>query len=245
MNQGAPIQRFGRIREIDPAVDATWRGRVFLTLDIDWAHDEVLAESIDRVEAAGVAATWFVTHDTPLLARLRANPAFELGIHPNFNPLLAGDTRAADSAEAVLRRLLALVPEARSVRSHSMTQSTGLLDMFRQAGLTHDCNHFVPHQAGIALRPWALWHGLTKVPYFWEDDLACAYGTALPPADSPALAGLQVYDFHPIHVFLNTEDLDRYERTRPLHRQPAELRAHRHAGAGVRTWLDQLLQGAR
>ncbi|HEX2544606.1 MAG TPA: hypothetical protein VHL79_07000 [Ramlibacter sp.] len=234
------MERFGRISEIDPGAERTWQDRVFLTLDIDWAHDEVLAACIDLVEQAGVAATWFITHDTPLLQRLVANPRFELGIHPNFNPLLAGET--AMKPEAVLERLLGLVPQARSVRSHSLVQSTGLHQLFAARGLTHDCNHYVPHQSGIALRPWPLWTGLVKVPHFWEDDLACAYGVGLP--EGPATAGLQVYDFHPIHVFLNTETLERYERTRPLHRSPRELLAHRHAGAGTRTWLLQLLERA-
>lgn len=237
--------RFGRIGEIDPADEASWNGRVFLTLDIDWAHDEVLADCIDLVEAAGVAATWFVTHDTPLLARLRANPRFELGLHPNFNPLLDGTAPVGEDAKAVLARLQALVPQARAVRSHSMTQSTGLLDLFKAAGLTHDCNHFVPFQSGIPLRPWSLWTGLIKVPYGWEDDLACAWGIGLPPPGTLPAAGLRVYDFHPIHLFLNTETLERYERTRHLHRQPTELRVHRHHGAGARNWLQRLLEEQR
>src|SRR5687767_66509 len=57
---------------------ASWDGRVFLTFDIDWAHDGVIHAAADMVEEADVAATWFVTHDTPALERLRANPRFEL-----------------------------------------------------------------------------------------------------------------------------------------------------------------------
>ena len=195
------MQRFGRISEIDPAAPASWRGRVFLTLDIDWAHDEVLAECVDLVEAAGVPATWFVTHDTPMLARLSANPRFELGLHPNFNPLLAGDASGGGAAD-VLQRLQALVPEAKSVRSHSLAQSTGLARLFREAGLTHECNQFVAAQAGIALKPWALWTVLVKVPHFWEDDLACkmlktAYEQLLevdPAKPGPSIGPYPQYD---------------------------------------------------
>lgn len=91
-------------------------------------------------------ATWFVTHDTPLLERLRANRNYELGIHPNFNWLLVGDQRNGANAIEVIERLMRIVPEARCVRSHSMTQSTGLLQAFSDAGLTHDANHFVRHR---------------------------------------------------------------------------------------------------
>lgn len=44
---------------------------LYLTFDVDWACDEVLADTIDLVEEADVCATCFVTHDAPLLKRLR------------------------------------------------------------------------------------------------------------------------------------------------------------------------------
>jgi hypothetical protein len=80
---------------------STWQDKLFLTLDIDWAHDEILAKTIDLLDRSGVQATWFVTHDTPLLERLCANPNYELGIHPNFNWLLAGDSRNGATAVEV------------------------------------------------------------------------------------------------------------------------------------------------
>jgi len=54
-------------------------------------------------------------------------------------------------------------------------------------------------------------------------------------------AGLAVLDFHPIHVFLNTESSERYERTREIRRRPDELLKHRHTGVGTRTRLMRLL----
>lgn len=219
---------------------------IFLTYDIDWACDEVLADTIDIVEEADVCATWFVTHYTPLLKRLRENPKFELGIHPNFNNILAGrpDQNNGKNAEETVDNLLSLVPEAKSVRSHSMTQSSALLQLFLDKGLTHDCNHFIPHQAGMELRPWYLWNGLIKVPYFWEDDASVIYGENL--AEIAKLThhkGLKVFDFHPIHVFLNTERMERYEESRPYHRSPEELLKYRNDETpGARTALKALLE---
>ena len=236
------------IRSGDPN---TWGGKTFVTFDLDWACDSVLADTIDLVEDADVAATWFVTHDTSLLARLRANPKFELGVHPNFNWLLQGDSRNGANAREVLQRLMTLVPEAKSVRSHSMTQSSQLLQLFAEAGLTHDVNHFIPASLGVDFAPWTLWNGMTRVPYFWEDDVYCicqAAGIPEPTAGSAAVhggRGLKVFDIHPIHVFLNTEHLDRYERTRSLHQNPTELIKHRYEGYGTRNRLMELLALAR
>jgi hypothetical protein len=61
--------------------------RVLLTLDIDWAPDAAIDFVAEILVSRGVKATWFVTHDSPGVRRLRARPdLFELGIHPNFLP---------------------------------------------------------------------------------------------------------------------------------------------------------------
>ncbi len=221
-----------------------WSQIPYITLDIDWAHNDILADSIELIEMHRVPATWFVTHDTPLLLRLRSNPDFELGIHPNFNFLLNGDSRAGHDAAEVVDRILAIVPEAKAVRSHSTTQSSNLLDLFLNRGLTHECNSFIPVQSGIELKPWCLWFNLTRVPYYWEDDVSCLYSSdnELSMGKLIGMRGLKVFDFHPIHVFLNTESLDRYERTRSLHHNPKELIKYRYEGYGTRSRLIELLE---
>lgn len=236
-------EMFRKISDVIVDQPDDWSTSLYLTLDIDWSADEVILDAIELVEKCDVQATWFVTHETKVLERLRRNPKFELGIHPNFNFLLQGDPRNGRNAEDVVDRLLNLVPEARSVRSHSTTQNSGLLDLFVRRGLTHECNSFIPAQAGIELRPWKLWSGLTRVPYSWEDDVACLFGPEddVTPRQLAASRGLKVFDFHPIHLFLNTESLQRYERTRPLHRTPTDLLEHRFDGYGARSRLLECL----
>jgi hypothetical protein len=234
--------RFGTLSQIRPDEPQTWENRVFLTLDIDWACDGVLSAVMDLVEAAGVPATWFVTHETPLLARLRAIPQFELGIHPNFNKLLqAGDPGNGANAEEVLARLKALVPEAVSTRSHAVTQSGIFHGLYQRHGLTHESNTFVPFCAGVPLKPWVNFDGLVKVPFFWEDDIHHLFEQTESLAPMLAAPGLKVFSFHPIHVFLNSPNLDRYEASRPVHQDAARLVEFVHPGVGVKTYLSELL----
>lgn len=237
----API-KFAKINECQVSEVDLYLNTVYLTFDIDWACDGVLLDTIELIEDADVSATWFVTHDTPLLQRLRDNPKFELGIHPNFNFLLQGSSQNGHDAEEVIDRLLKIVPEAKSVRSHSMTQSSKIVQLFHEKGLIYDCNYYVPEQANILLRPWYLWNGLIKVPHFWEDDAVCIYEFNTPIKDLLLRNGLKVFDFHPIHIFLNTELLDRYENTRSLHQNPKELIKHRYDGYGTRNRLIELLE---
>jgi hypothetical protein len=107
--------------------------------------------------------------------------------------------------------------------------------------MTHDCNHFIPEQSAIELKPWLAWNGLTKVPHYWEDDAAFIYVENTPMNEIMKRKGIKVFDFHPIHIFLNTECLDRYERTREIHNSPIELISHRFDGEGTRSALLNLL----
>lgn len=233
--------KFGRISEIDPSNAKSWADRYFITFDVDWACDAVIADTVKLVESSDIAATWFITHDSPWVERLRQNPRFELGIHPNFNFLLQGNPCNGASSKDVVERLLRIVPEARAVRSHSMTQSSRLLDLFKEAGLSHDCNHFIPYHVDLELKPWLHWNGIIKVPYFWEDDVDCLESGNRRFNEILKCKGLCVFDFHPIHVFLNTESMKRYEKTSSIREKPSELILRRHTGYGTRNQLIDLL----
>lgn len=50
-----------------------------------------------------------------------------------------------------------------------------------------------------------------------------------------------VINFHPIHVFLNTESMDRYESVRHIHQNAQELLKYRYEGYGTRNLLIDLL----
>lgn len=235
------MKNFSRISDIEPEASRTWASKIFLSFDIDWAHDEVLADTINIVRDIGVASTWFVTHNTPLLHQLRNLNGAELGIHPNFNPLLDGTSvDTGNTAEKIIRSILSVVPDVRSIRSHSLTQNERLVDQFRSAGLTHVSNFFIPHGRGVEIKPFRIWNDIVIVPHCWQDNVALKMHLSF-PTEAELCSGFHVFNFHPIHVFLNTEHLDRYERTRHLHQTPDELIKHRYDGVGTRTRLLELL----
>ena len=223
---------------------ASYDNEIYLTFDTDWADDLVLRDTIDLLEARGVAATVFATHPSPLLSELARHPRIEVGLHPNFNALL--DAGPRQGAEAVLAAIHNAFPAAVSVRSHSLFQSSRLQHLFAGRGLVFEVNQFIPSWSGIACRPYREITGMIRVPYFWEDDvyvMAMAAGV-MPAWSADAMldhGGLKVFDFHPIHVFLNTERMDRYDRSRDAHRDPARLASHRCPSAGTRTFLNDLI----
>lgn len=233
------------ISEIVIEDPSTWLDRIFLTFDIDWAHDAVLSHTVDIVEAAGVRATWFVTHRSPVVDRIRSNPAFELGIHPNFNPLLTGDLTRAPHCDAEIDAMLDIVPGCRSVRSHSVAQSGPIMRAFADRGLTHDTNDNIPESAGMRIRPWRSSSGMVKAPYCWADEHAWSRPQSLDFQDIVDRVGLAVFDFHPIHVFLNTEEPATYGAARPHLREPERLLDLRSPSLlGARAALERLLETA-
>lgn len=235
--------QFSTIREITPEDPATWENRIFLTFDIDWACDEVLDHALTKVEDAGAAATWFTTHDTPLLERIRSNPRFELGLHPNFNPLLIeGEQTAGAGAAEVLKKLRDIVPEGCSIRSHSLTESSWLLIYFRRIGLTHTANSFIPWTAGFPVKPWRTWNDLVATPFRWEDDIHMATHADWDPAPVLEPPGLRILNFHPIHVLLNCSESADYEQARDVQQNWDELQQFRQDGPGVGTFLDRVLE---
>jgi len=107
--------------------------------------------------------------------------------------------------------------------------------------LLYDCNHFIPFQEGIKLKPYRLWNNIIKVPYSWEDDIACIYGDLGTSMVVKEDDELNVFDFHPIHVFLNTNNLSLYESTRAIHREVSQMIKSRWYGEGTRSWLEDVL----
>ncbi len=113
-----------KICNIDIEKEESWKSNVFFTFDVDWASDEVFNETLDLLDSYNASATFFCTHETKVLERLRAGDRYEIGVHPNFNFLLEGNFRYGSNYKEVLKYYKAIVPESVSVRSHSLTQQS-------------------------------------------------------------------------------------------------------------------------
>ncbi len=145
------------------------------------------------------------------------------------------------NARDVLMQIKDIIPESVSIRSHSMCQSSYLLNLFSEVGFTHDVNQYIPFYSNIDLKPWSLWNGLVRIPYNWEDDLYLISQNRQNILDIARIFSFIVFDFHPIHVYLNTENLFRYESIRNL-RCNESLIKYKYEGEGVNYWLRRLLQ---
>ena len=56
---------------------------------------------------------------------------------------------------------------------------------------------------------------------------------------------VKVFDFYGLHIFLNIEDIQRYQRTRAIHYNPQALLDQRWQGYGARSSLQELMRGLK
>lgn len=221
---------------------------LYLTFDIDWASDEVIQDLIDLLEHYNVKATFFVTHESAVIKKIRLHSLIELGIHPNFNNLL-NHSRPEIDAVSILDEMKRIVPEAVSVRSHSLFSNSRLINEFVSRGYKYDLNMFIPSWSKIECKAYKEVNGIVRMPYFWEDDIH-AYAIKQNVEQNWSvdkylqIKGLKVFDFHPIHVFLNTEDLVRYDGCRSVLKNFLQLKQHcnDYSNPGTRFFLLSLIE---
>ena len=216
-----------------------------ITLDIDWAPDGVI-DSVARILIERrVKATWFVTHASAAVERLAEHAdLFELGIHPNMLP---GSTHGR-SEDDVMHHMAALVPGAVTMRTHGLYQTSNfLVKAAANYGILNDVSLFLPRAPHV--QPHELkWGGssLWRIPYFWEDDSEMHEDDPIWTLSDARLHvnGLRVFDFHPIHIALNTERFARYDALKAVRPLPSWddgfIAEHANAGDGPRRLFVEL-----
>jgi hypothetical protein len=217
---------------------------VVLTVDVEWAHPDVLADVVQALDERSLRATFFCTHGGISV------PGHERALHPNFrrhgNTTLDGAAPAgaetdADFYRQVVQGVRGYCPEAVGVRAHSLFFDSDLLPVYSEAGLEYDSSLFLP--LAPELRPVPKGRGILELPLYYMDhwDLSeQATGFELPSLrlDAP---GLKVLAFHPNLVYLNASRERHYADAKERYHDPAWLRRRRKRGPGVRTLFNELL----
>jgi hypothetical protein len=209
------------------------------TSDIDWAPEAVIADTIDLFNTYNVKCTLFCTHHSAVIDSIKHDENFELGIHPNFIPVM---TQQKGTINEAIEKVLEIVPDAKGVRSHSLVQSTPLFETFKNYGLQYEANTNLPYKNDI--EPYKLWNGLVKVMHNFEDDVHFMYKHPFNDTRINTFENkLNVFSFHPIHIYLNTDTEQMYNNARMHYQNAGELIKHRNTKApGTRDMLIYLLK---
>lgn len=208
-----------------------------LTFDIDWAEDWMLGDTLEILDQYNASATFFATHKSKLLDGIDRSK-FEIGLHPNFLPLLNGEGR---SIKFLFEELLEIYPEAKGFRSHGLVASSSILQEAANTGLIYEANQYFPEP----LKPFFDFQGLWRVPFFWRDTRPNLNDKAYEFANLEFMEGVPAtFCMHPVHIYLNTENPERYQQAKPYFRDKQKLIEFRNTSdnPGARDFLISLLK---
>jgi len=182
----------GKIHKVDKI-------EYLITIDVDWEPDQVIGDVLKTLINNHTKATWFITNNSPIINKICEYPdLFEVGIHPNF---CDGSTQG-ETPRQVMEYLKEIIPNAKSVRTHRLVQSSDLLKMMREEyGIMYDVSillskspHIIPYKFYFEKERF-----ITRIPYFWEDDVELfdpdkcfdLYN------EKYHICGLKIFNFHP------------------------------------------------
>lgn len=221
---------------------------IYLTFDMDWASDEVLVWFYGFMRDLAVPYEINVTHDTKVLQKFREDDLVELGIHPNFNWLLNGGGNGGVDYKEVLSKVKSIVPEAITMRSHSLTDNSLIEAELRNVGIRNNLNLLFPPFDGMVSKAYKNCYNINVIPFLYEDDVYILSDKKM-SIDyylSDRFDAPRIFNMHPIHVFLNTDKMDTYVNAKPYLKEFEELKERtNNSEYGTRDFLVDLISRAK
>lgn len=175
---------------------------VAFTVDIDWACEPAIEETLDFFRDLHIPVTVFTTHRSRCVEA--ALPELEVGIHPFFSP----ESSHGSTVGEVVRQVLDLPHNFAGFRAHRFAIPDGARRALLEAGISVSSN-----VCGdlVSVPPFPDRFGMVEVPIFMEDG---GYLARDHPLDSDWLhrqlddLGPKVLVVHPMHFAVNSPHID-------------------------------------
>jgi methionyl-tRNA formyltransferase len=213
-----------------------------LSFDTDWCPEEILEDTLNLLKQYDVKATFFMTGKYNSLDLSN----HELAIHPNIKSL--------DSAEQEIQKLKDLFPKSKGIRNHGLLNGSRLLSLYEKYHLSYSSNYILFDQSNV--KKTKLMKNITEIPIYFEDDIHAEMNSS-DESDEENLwslkylknlnsKGIKLFNFHPIHVFLNTPSIEFYEKSKKYYHNFEKLSSLKNTSVkGARDILIELLEYAK
>lgn len=217
-----------------------------VTVDLDWACEAAITETLDFLDERQVLATVFATHRS---ARVEAAlDRIEVGLHPYFGE----DSSHGRSVDEVVRYVLDLPHNLPAFRCHRYASCNASREALTKAGLWISSNVCTDLES---LTPFEDRYGATEVPIFMEDGGYLLRQHTLDGSgrlqDRLREPGVKVLVVHPMHFALNTPhfgymaDIKRSLSRAAWNRlTTSDLDSLRWRGRGIRDLVVEVIAGA-
>ena len=218
-----------------------------LTSDVDFVSDDFLRIAYQPLEQ--LPMTIFMTGASTYLSESSlTNTVWEMEPHPNF---CEGSTHGS-SIDEVFHTIRGFSGEERGFRCHRYYSSNDIEERFAGCGYSYASNICADL---VYVPPFINRCGLLQIPIFFEDGGYLKYH-GVPTIDDIAKRlsheGVYVFNFHPIHLALNSCDFSSIRRLKDSMSQEqyhtmteVDVQAHRNIKYGMMNFLQDLLLYAR
>jgi len=208
---------------------------LYITIDTDWAPDYILEYCFKLISNKKIKATMFATNKSKILDNLDKN-RFKIGLHPNFSDFI--------HIEEEIQRLKNMFPDAISLRNHSLCHSSHFFPVFNKMGIKFISNYLAPFCKNLT--PIVQPFGVIEYPIYFMDD---AYQMMYNKKNKYELSsldlhspGLKVFAFHPIHIYLNSDSVNEYEKIKKYYDNPQKLSQYINPNLGIRNLFQSLIE---
>ena len=200
-----------------------------MTIDLEWCPTPIIQDTIQLLDEFDISATLFSTHNDKMQVE-----EHERALHPNFFD-------QEDDDEVVISELYDMFPMANGIRSHGLYIHSRLRSAYPES-ITYESNYIQYLEPNIS--PHWMHQQIVQFPIYFMDDMWLRTNDNHEPVDTSTLVnkeGLKVFDFHPVHVYLNTSTITEYEHAKQHYDSPEKLETLRTDEYGVRDLFTALL----
>ena len=217
---------------------------IAVTIDLDWASEPAIEETLACLEARGIPATVFATHRSRAVET--RSDKLEIGLHPFFGE----DSSHGRTVKEVAEHVSAIPHNLPAFRCHRFAVSNEASAAMRSVGMGISSN-VCSDLATVA--PFRDRSGMLEIPVFLEDGGYLLQQHRLqvgsPLVSALAVPGLKVLLLHPMHFAVNTPTLEYMGRIKQsASRQDwhaltgSQLADRRFQGRGIRDLVIDLFE---
>ena len=167
---------------------------VCITMDVDWAPDEILKSVLDWFIDNQIKITAFITHESEIAKEYSSSRFVEIALHPNFS-------KSLDPNEKV-NQLLKIYPDSVGSRSHRNIIGRDFTDALFENNIKYDSSKLIWKSKNVEISP--IYNKMVEAPYIWEDGVHLELDETTNPFEMNFNhSGLKILNIHPVLFYLN------------------------------------------
>jgi len=172
---------------------------LIVTIDLDWACEAAIEQTLDFLDTQNIKPTIFTTHDSQIVEKAIKN--IEVGLHPYFSK----DSSHGVTISEVVKYVIDLPHNLAAFRCHRFASCNTSKQAMAEAGMVLSSNVCTDLEV---VAPFKDRFGFLEVPIFMEDGgyLWCNHPLemTLELENKIRAKGNKVILIHPMHFALNT-----------------------------------------